>query len=351
MEVSKKERKILDRTIQVWVANSMLSAADADRLTKSYTTMSFDWQRLAKYAFWIAIACIIIAVNYALTDRWLRDLLQALLEIPDLYICAFFAICATLLYGHGIRRRQRFPEKIFSNEAILFLGVAATAAAITFLGHALSTDSDHFSLLLLLAAIIYAVLGLWFPSKMVWIFALLSLGAWFGAETGYISSWKSYFFGMNYPVRFTLFGFVVLASGWTLFSFWSLRSEFLKPTKVIGLLYLFISLWALSIAGNHADYKSWEHASMLELLHWSLLFLAVAIVSIWHGIKYDDAMTRGFGLVFIFINLFSRFFECFWDLLPKAAFFTLLAICFWGLGAKAEKIWTLTAKAAQRQTS
>jgi hypothetical protein len=52
-------------------------------------------------------------------------------------------------------------------------------------------------------------------------------------------------------------------------------------------------------------------------------------------------MTRGFGITFIFINLYTRFFEYFWEGTHKAIFFAILAISFWYLGSRAEKIWHL----------
>jgi hypothetical protein len=58
-------------------------------------------------------------------------------------------------------------------------------------------------------------------------------------------------------------------------------------------------------------------------------------------LKYDNGITKGFGLTFLFINLYTRFFELFWNSIHKAIFFALLGISFWYLGAKAEKIWNL----------
>ncbi|RYZ67173.1 MAG: DUF2157 domain-containing protein, partial [Proteobacteria bacterium] len=58
-----------------------------------------------------------------------------------------------------------------------------------------------------------------------------------------------------------------------------------------------------------------------------------------HGIKIDDGMTKGFGITFLFINLYTRFFELFWDATHKAVIFALLAMSFWLIGSKAEKIW------------
>jgi len=59
-------------------------------------------------------------------------------------------------------------------------------------------------------------------------------------------------------------------------------------------------------------------------------------------------MVRGFGLTFIFINLYTRFFEHFWNHLHKAIFFTLLAVSFWYLGTRAERIWNLGRKGSPK---
>jgi len=70
-----------------------------------------------------------------------------------------------------------------------------------------------------------------------------------------------------------------------------------------------------------------------------VLFGAAAVAAIWYGLARDDGVLRGFGLTFLFINLYTRFFEYFWDSLHKAVFFAVLAISFWYLGRKAETIW------------
>ena len=303
--------------------------------------MSFDWRRVAKYSFWLATACVVISISSLLADEWIIELFKKLFNAPEAVKCVGFATLAGLLYFWGLRRKKAFPQKPYSVEAIFFLGVAATAVSIAFLGKAVAMDSGHFSILLLLAAIIYGLLGLFFPSKLVWLFSLFSLGAWFGSETGYVSGWGAYYLGMNYPLRFVLFGLLLILGGEGAFKIWRKRNDFLRPTRAVGLLYFFISLWILSIVGNYGDREAWEQVKQIELFHWSLLFAGAAIASIWHGVRWDDGMTRGFGLTFIFINLYTRFFEYFWSGTHKALFFALLAVSFWYLGTKAEAIWQL----------
>lgn len=341
MKLTRRKAKLLEAVIRQWVADKAVTQEEGEKLLESYEIAGFDWKRLAKYSFWISLVCIVIAVGSILADRALMALLAKIFHAPDIIKCLFLAGIAAALFSAGLRRRRKKPEKVFSNEAIFSLGVFATAGALAFFGKAIDTGRGHFSILVLLAAIIYAILGLWFPSKLIWVFALLSLGSWFGAETGYVSGWGAYYLGMNYPLRFVIFGAVLLAAS-SLFTVKLGRQDFGKPTRVMGLLYLFVALWILSIFGNYGEIDSWSRAKQIELFHWSLLFGVVSLLVILHGIKFDDPMTRGFGLTFLFINLYTRYFEYFWDAIHKAIFFALLAISFWFLGSRAERIWNLS---------
>jgi hypothetical protein len=239
-----------------------------------------------------------------------------------------------------MKKRSRHPERVFSNEAAFFLGILAVAGSIAFLGRAVDTGSGHFSLLVLLAALVYAALGLWFPSRLTWLFSLLSLGGWFGAETGYVSGWGAYFLGMNYPLRFVLFGLVLLGLS-LLFKDRPRLGAFFNVTYTMGLLYLFVALWILSIWGNHGDMASWSRVRQTRLFGWGLLFGAAALGAILLGLKCDDARARGFGITFLFINLYTRYFEYFWNMTHKAIFFAILAISFWIVGSRAEAIWSM----------
>lgn len=338
MRLTKKKARIVASAIEAWMAEKLLSREQGQRLLESCEVAEFDWKRLARYSFWIAIICIMIAVGAAVADDFIRELLAQLFTAPDSVKCLITAGIAAVFYYCGVQRMAGSPEKVYSNEAILFLGVLSTAGSVAFLGRAIDTGSGHFSLLIFFAALIYGVLGLWFRSQLVWVFSLLSLASWMGTETGYMSGWGAYYLGMNYPLRFVLFG-LVLTAGSIVFSHWPARRDFTASTRAMGLLNLFIALWILSIFGNYGDIDQWRQVKQIELFHWSLVFAIAAIASIYHGIKEDDGMTRGFGITFLFINLYTRFFEYFWNSTHKAIFFAILALSFWFLGSRAEKIW------------
>ncbi|TVR18035.1 MAG: DUF2157 domain-containing protein [Balneolaceae bacterium] len=340
MKLSRKQSAFLTETIDSWEKSGTLSKDTANILRESYETTAFDWKKLAKYSFWAALVCIIIAFTALIADELLINLLAKFFSLPAYLLSTLFTILAAIFYYVGIKRREQKPANIYSNESIFFIGILLTGVAVTYFGIALEIEESYYSILILTSTIIYGTLGIWFPSKLIWIFSLLSLGTWFGTQTGYISGWGAYFLGMNYPLRFVLFGALLVG-----LSFFMMKYERLqilqKSTYIIGLLYLFISLWLLSIFGNYGEINSWYDAKQIELFHWGLLFGLVAIAAIIYGLKYHDYTSRSFGITFLFINLYTKYFEFFWNGIHKAIFFAILAISLWYIGTRAEKIWNL----------
>lgn len=286
------------------------------------------------------MVCVVIAFAAMFADKFLIELVEKLFSSSNFTLSIVFATTAAVVYYWAYKRSRNYPDKIYSNEFILIMAVLSTATSIGYLGMALDNRSGHFSILLLIAACVYGVIGLLFPSVLVWIFAILSLGAWFGTETGYVSGWGAYYLGMNYPLRFVFFG-SVLAGLSFLFNNIVFLKKFRQSTYVLGLLYLFISLWMMSIFGNYGNFDDWFETKQIHLIGYGIIFGVVALLAIWWGLKQDDYTSRSFGLTFLFINLYTRYFEFFWDALHKAIFFLILAATFWLIGNNAEKIWNL----------
>lgn len=340
LSLPKAKAAIVREAVVQMARLQIIDSTTAEKITASISPLAFDWRRLARYSFIGAIACVAISLSAAIADDWLRALLEKIFTAPWSVRSLACAVLSGVLFLLGLKRRRLYPEKSYSNEAIFFAGVLGIAGSITYLGKAIDTGSGHFSLLILLAAFVYCVLGFLLKSKLIWVFGLLSLGSWFGAETGYASGWGAYYLGMSFPLRFVFFGAAL-----TLTSLW-LRDRpraamFFGTTRVAGLLYLFIALWILSIWGNSESEAAWQRASRWDLFHWAVYFAAASAACIYVGLKRDDAVLRGFGLTFLGLNLYTRFFEFFWDGLHKAVFFAILGASFWFLGARAERLWNL----------
>lgn len=337
MNVTKKQERIIQDVLNGWEQRGDISAEEHIRLKNTLVRVPFDWKRLSRYAFWTAIVCLVIAIGNFLSDTFFVEYIIQLFNLSGLGRIGLPLVAAVIFYYWGFRRQSLQQQWHYSTEFILFLGVLLTAVAIWQLGVLLDNGSGHVAPLFLIGCIIYAIVGFFSRSSLVWLFALLALGNWFGAETGYISGWGAYWLGMNYPIRFVLFGSILLLLCYFLRGL-LLRRRLFTMTKIMGLLYLFIALWIMSIYGNY-DEDSWYSTGRLQILPWAILFAVAAIVCIYISLKTDDGILRGFGLTFLGINLYTRFFEYFWDSLHAGLFFLILAVSLVFIGLKAEKIW------------
>lgn len=339
LNLDKQESDFLDRVIADWEKESLLSPEQAEKLRNSYEVKGFDWMRLAKYSFWIALVCGAASFAFLIVNDAIVNWLKKLYYTPDIVISIISALMAAFLFLWGRRSEKRSPEKVFSNEALIFTGVLFTACCIAYLGKTFDNGSGHYSILFLVSVFVYGFLAYRLESKLIWLFALVSLGSWFGTETGYQTQWSHYFLGMNYPLRFVAFGWVLVGSCHLLRNrkwfgnFWEL-------TYVVGLLYLFLSLWLLSIFGNYGSIDSWWKVKQISLFYWGIISGAVAAGFMFYGLKSKDVIAREFGITFLLIFIYTKYFEYFWDNTNHTLFFAILAVSFWLIGRKAEKIWT-----------
>lgn len=340
MKIDQEKSEFLDEMLAHWQEEQLLTESDVQRLRSSYEAKSFDWRRLAQYSFWIAMACGVISLGALLVDDQILKYLEKLYDTSDGVISLLSAAGAGYLYYLSFKRKKTKSHQVFSNEALIFTAVMLTANAVAYLGKAIDNGSTHFSLLLLIAVFIYGVLAFFFQSRLIWVFTLLSLGAWFGTETGYLSRWNWYFAGMNYPLRFVLFGGLLTGLSFFMRNH-KKTSHFFQVSYISGMVYLFVSLWLLSVFGNFGTLEAWYGVKQLSLFYWAILSAGICIISIYAGLKYRDDIAREFGITFLFINLYTRYFEYFWDSWHKALFFCVLAASFWIIGRRAEKIWNV----------
>jgi hypothetical protein len=350
LNLDKQESEFLNKAIKHWEEQHLVDAELAENLRNSYEVKGFDWMRLAKYSFWIALLCGIIAVGSLIINDTVIKWLKGLYYTPDIMISIGSAIIAVITFTIGRRWEKKYPDRIFSNEATIFTGILFTACCIGYLGKTFDNGSGHYSLLFLLSVFVYGFLAWRMDSRLIWLFSLVSLGSWFGTETGYQTHWSYYFLGMNYPLRFVFFGLVLV------FSCFVLKKQkwfgfFWELTYVVGLLYLFISLWLISIFGNYGSLDSWWHIRQISLFYWGIISGSVAAIFLLYGLKSRDVIAREFGITFLLIFIYTKYFEYFWEHTNKTVFFIILAASFWVIGRKAEKIWNFRSKATNPQNT
>lgn len=340
VKIDKKNAAFLTTVIHNWETHAVITTKEAEKLRRTVEVVPFNWKRLAVYCFWISVLCLLMAISSVLVDQWLMKVLEKIFHAPASVKSLVLALLAAVSYYSGMHLHIKHPEKVIGSESLSMVGSMFVAGSLVYLGTMLDNGSGHFSLLIFFAVLIYGTLGLAFRSTMLWMLSLLALCIWYGTETGYLSGWGMFFLGMNYPLRYVLFSIVLLGISFVLKQF--RRSIlFVEPTYGAALFCTFVALWILSIFGNYGNWASWAQVNQFTLMPWSILVGTAALAAIVLGLKHDDSLARGFGITFFILNLYTGYFAFLWNSTHKAFFFSILAISFWLIGTKAEKLWTL----------
>lgn len=347
--LSSRNRKVVGYAIGEWKKAYEISLELARKLESTLVTRRFDWKRLATYSLWCAFACFAISlVTFFTSDlmhklmdifvrhfRWLIDLIN---QTPAWVKSLNTAVLATFAYFWAFIRGKRYPGEIRINAMAITIGVIATAISLYFFALAINAGKGNLPGIFLMGSVVYGAIAIIFASRNIWILALCLAGCWFLNQTWGNIWWEEYSV-IYLNVRFALLGCALAVAG--IFPVFRGRLGNLRnTTHALGLFYLFIALWILSVSGDVSDPKKTE-ASQMELLIWSLILAVAAIAVIYHGLKYENGISRGFGLTFLLINIYTRFFEYFWDSIHKAIFFAILGVSFWWLYGWSAKTWAL----------
>jgi hypothetical protein len=340
IELSQQHALVISTMIDKWRALEILDQETTDLLNNSYSVASFNWRRLSSMAILASISCFFVAVGSIVFDEFIIRTIKQLFGDFETTLSVVFTTGSILFYFFGFYFRSRKPLNKFTNQGFLALGVICTAAALVSLGSSERFETTDASNFLMISLLIYGFLGLIGKSELVWLFAMISLAVYFGVETHKYADQMGMWFGMQYPTRFALFGLMLVMIS-PLLSLGAQEDDLGGVTLPIGLLILFGALWLMSMFGNSGELVNFLGTKAIGHPQWTGLLAITSGVSIWLGLKFDSEEAHGFGIVFFLINIFTRYFEFFWDATDKALFFSVLGFGLWILGMKAQKIWSI----------
>jgi uncharacterized membrane protein len=280
----------------------------------------------------------------------------------------FFYVTGFELTREG---RSSFPKL---GLALVFLGCVMFGADIVLLALIYDLTAEHaWSLLLQCAAwlsIAYVV-----RSRLILFLGLIGIVAWFGAEVGYC--WGGYWLYLARPFHFIGVGICLLAVGGL--HAWRGQRQFAAAWALVGLLLVYLSTLILSIFDVqkhvHLDMSTatwlvwlmfaapyviailalavihvrWRRTALTDPPVLLVLFLLVvmtlaAVIAVTHqardvwfillltllsgagiylGVAWESPVFLNTGLVFFAVNLYTRFYEYFWDAMPKSLFFII----------------------------
>lgn len=332
MELEKKEKEIIETALKQWQKDNLLTTDKADELR---STLHLKKARgvIAQYFFIIAIACTLLAFAAIFIDDKLLEKIKLYFNIGNIVIAISCTLIAIAWFTYMYRKRLSFDSMMY--EVYMVLGGLVVVSGLVYYCKDIGFGPQYTGLLSVTAIIVFALGGI-FRSKALWMAGILAAMGWYGSFAEWQQNIHNLFIGMNYPVRFTAFGLLVIG-----LSFLQARSKVLsfshRQTYIIGLLIFFTGMWGVSIFGNYGHYEDWLKVRQVQVIGYSVVLAVVSVAALVLGIKYRDDVTRDFGIIFILLNLYSRYFEFFWNTTNKGIFFLILAVSFALVGWQIEK--------------
>jgi hypothetical protein len=344
--ISKKENQIFNKVMGKLVGNNTIPHKQYDKIKDTIEILKFSWKKLAIFAIWFSIASFVISAGALLGDRKIIQIIILLFfNTPKVIMMVIFGVLSSLILWWGYIRKKTNPQRYISNEIILFCAAITTFIAIDFMDGVVSLSKLHFHFDVLLSSLAFGVIGYCYRSKFIWFLSIFTFGSWMGAQTGYYARYMYYWISMDNPLYFIVFGMVLISLALVIRKVPSLRM-FYNVTRNFGLLYFFIALWCLDLLG--INYRFGSEEAKLHLMYCSLIFALGSVCSIYIGLRLDDKAFRSYGIVFLFINLFTTYFQMFWDSIHKAILFFIFGVCLLLIGLFAERIWIKSEKLLKR---
>jgi len=269
--------------------------------------------------------------------------------------------------------------------ALVFLGCVMFGVDILLLALIYDLTAEH-AWSLLLDWMAWLAVAYLLRSRLILFLGLLGVAAWFGAEVGYL--WGGYWIYLGRPFHFIGLGACLAAMAGI--HAWRGDRRFGAAYALVGLLLIYLSTLVLSIHDLQREFRmvTWSApglvwvmlyapyvvaAATLVIIHlrWrrtrltdppvlGVLFLMILMVlstfiawvpgrrevwfiglltlltsaGIYLGIAWESPVVLNTSLVFFAVNLYTRFYEYFWDAMPKSLFFiiggaTLIAGGIW----------------------
>jgi len=327
MEVDKTGLETIHTALDEWERTGKLSAAQVADLKTTVQIKRSEREQIAQYFFFIALFCTLLAFGAIFLNEKLLEKIKLYFSWNDLAIALITAVLAVVWFLYVGRKRKSLSPVAY--EIYMVLGGLSVLTSLVYVCKQVGTDKTYTSFLAI-SMLLLSVLSMIFRSKALWIGAVVSFVCWFGTFSNWLSA-DNLFLGMNYPVRYTILGVVLLAIALLQMRVSRLAYSH-RITYVVGLFLFFTALWCVSIFGNFNTIVGWQAVRQVHVLAYSVVFGVAAALSFYLGIRFKEDLAKDFGVLFLLINLYTRYFEYFWDSMNKGIFFLILAITFGFLG-------------------
>jgi hypothetical protein len=312
-------RERLAQDVSGWLADGLIPKATHDLLRQRYGASDFGLAQAIKS---FGVAGGIIAFF---------GLLGMVAAISGSRLVTGFLLLAAgaALTAAGIRLSiDKLGRFAASSRAVLMLGVVTAALGIGALvsGVGIKDQAAVFLIGILVLGPV-GILAYRFGNTSLLVLGLIGFFHWIGTWTSMMGR-STYEIYIEDPRVMSLFALGAVVVG--IYHEQNLRAQtgrFYQAYQTLGLIYLNLSLLILTI-----DFRTgWGSAS-----GWIAVLAAAAIGQIVAGARLPNPLLTGFGVTSFALNIYTRYYETFWNHMHTGVFFLLGGLSLFAAGMACE---------------
>ncbi|MCB9060162.1 MAG: hypothetical protein H6622_01400 [Halobacteriovoraceae bacterium] len=304
----KSTKKFLSKEVSKWEMDGIISKETRSILDTRYEVSALSVHLFIKYFSYIGGIILIFGILGFVGS----------ISNNQIYTCLILIASFLMFYwyGNSLSRSLSLQHNYTANILLsvsLFLFTIFLIMFFKILGF---TDEN----ILLTAGPFVLSLAFYYTyrnyNKFLLKLTLISMFQWVGSSFS-MSGRSSYNFHISDTKSMIIFSCFILV-----FSFF--HNKFLKKFDRFNTVYISISLLYLNMC------------FLIETIHksiyWVIAFLIISFVQILVGSKLKNNLILGFGITFLCLNIYTRYFESHWDNLSKSLFFIIGGISLFLIG-------------------
>lgn len=315
---SRAVRERLAQDVGTWLTEGLIDAGTHDLLRERYQVSTLGAAQLVK-------TLGVMGGMFALFG--LLGLIAALSGSKAVGVLMLLATGGGLLFGGARLLQDRRGRYGFSAKAVLTLGVLCVSAGVALM---LSEASESTRIVLLGVLLLPGVTWLAHQLRSGFLLALATMGFfhWVGSWHGMMGR-STYATSIHDPLLMSVAALAVIGIGVLHERRYQRETgRFFHVYETFGLIYLNLSLLILSL------FPGRDGAPLL----WIAVLTLAGIAQVALGARLHNSLFVGFGVTSLGVNLFTRYFEHFWEALSKGIFLVLGGVVLLALGVGME-LW------------
>jgi hypothetical protein len=308
------------RDISLWQSDGLISGDTAALLRQRYDLPRFGLGQVLRYLGIVGLIFLVCGI---------LGLVGAVSGSPLVGSVLLLAVGWGFGAAGVVYSRDRLGRYRWSSKMALTVGVVLMCAGVGLVLGTIGVKAPSIAFAagwVVLPVLVFVAYR--YGITFLLVLALIGFFHWIGSWTSMFGR-STYVFDVQDPRLMSVAALAVIGVGiWHERELADRTGRFYVAYESLGLVYLDMSLLILSI-------EDWSSNATMTLF-WIAAFTVAALGQIVIGARMKNRLMLGFGVTFLFIDGFTRFYESFWQAWTKGVFFLAIGLLTFAAGAACE---------------